>query len=270
LLNKAAAIGTSGISSWQVQTRAYDQYNMNYARGNSNTKALAYAVGYSFVQYRTFEDSTTNHYRTWMEVRTDGGLAAEGDFVNYRLVDSSDNQVTAANTPSLWISPFPYLVYNCMATPCSLAGSTYQESGYMAKYDDLPADTYSQKADTDEGTLTTRVSYPGKLELPVIAASSMQSQWSTEGDLILNWTNPTGETNWSKVDQLRFTLMNTDGFDLLVVKINPNADTVTIPSDVIDDADALGGAVTGVTMQTRAYDKNGINISRGISWYTLP
>lgn len=270
LLNKAAAIGTSGISSWQVQTRAYDQYNMNYARGNSNTKALAYALGYSFIQYRTFEDTNTNHYRTWMEVRTDGGLAADGDFVNYRLVDSSGNQVTPANTPSVWTSPFPYLVYNCMATPCSLADSTYQESGYMAKYDDLPADIYGLKADTNEGTLTTQVSYPGKLELPVIAGSSMQSQWSAEGNLILTWTNPTGETNWSKVDQLRFILMNTDGFDLLAVKINPNADTVTIPSDVIEDAQALGGAVTGVTLQTRAYDKNGINISRGISWYTLP
>ena len=88
--------------------------------------------------------------------------------------------------------------------------------------------------------------------------------------MILNWTNPTTENNWSKVDQLRFILMNVDGFDLLAVKINPNADTVTIPSDVIEDAQALGGAVTGVTMQTRAYDKNGINISRGISWYTIP
>jgi hypothetical protein len=270
LLTKAAAIGASGISSWQVQTRAFSQYNMNHARGNSNTKALAYALGYSYVQYRTFEDSGENHYRTWMEVRTDGGLAAEGDFVNYRLVDSAGNQVTPVNTPSLWITPFPYFVCNCLATTCSYDGSTYQESGYSAKYADLPADTYSLKADTNDGTLAMRVSYPGKLELPVVASASMQSQWSTEGDLTLSWTNPATANNWSKVDQLRFILSNTDGYDLLAVKINPNADTVTIPSNVIADAEALGGPVTGVTMQTRAYDKKGINISRGISWYTLP
>jgi len=101
LLTKAAAIGASGISSWQVQTRAYNQYNMKNARGNSNTKTLAYALGYSYVQYRTFEDSSTNHYRTWMEVRTDGVLAEEGDFVNYRLVDSAGNQATPTNTPTL-------------------------------------------------------------------------------------------------------------------------------------------------------------------------
>ena len=74
---------------------------MKYARGNSNTKTLAYALGFFYVQYRTFEDSSTNHYRAWIDVRTDGGLAAEGDFVNYRLVDSAGNQTTPANTPSL-------------------------------------------------------------------------------------------------------------------------------------------------------------------------
>jgi hypothetical protein len=156
---------------------------MKYARGNSNTKTLAYALGYSYVQYRTLENAGENHYRTWMEVRTDGGLAAEGDFVNYRLVDSAGNQATPTNTPTLWISPFPYFVYNCMSMPCSLGGQ-YQESCYMAKFADLHADTYSQKADTNDGTLTMRVSYPGKLELPVVPGSSMQSQWSTEGDTI--------------------------------------------------------------------------------------
>jgi hypothetical protein len=268
LVNKAAALGNaSGIVSWQVQTRAYDEYGMNYARGNSNSKALPHSIGYSYLQYRTFEESSNNQYRVWMEVRTDGGLASAGDFTNFQIVDSSENLVTPSNTPDFWITPYPYQTYNCMTTPCSL-GSTFQESGFSASYDNLPAGSYTLSADTVSGTLTRDISFPGILELPVVTSASMQFQAELNGDLTLSWTNPTNEPNWSEVDQLRIILTNIDGNEVLWVKVNPAANTLTIPSNVKEDAEALGGGtITGYTMQTRAYDDNNINISRGISWY---
>lgn len=268
LVNKAAALGNSaGIALWQVQTRAYDEYGMNYARGNSNTKALPHSIGYSYLQYRTFEDSNNNQYRTWMEVRTDGGLSSEGDFTNFKVTDSSGNIVTPTNTPNLWITPFPYQVYDCMKTPCSL-GSTYQESGFSASYDNLTEETYTLSAVAGSGTLTRDISFPGKIELPVVPSASMQLQEEGNGDLTLSWTNPTSEPNWSEVDQLRIILTNIDSNEVLWVKVNPADNTLTIPSNVKEDAEALGGGmITGWTMQTRAYDENKINISRGISWY---
>ena len=270
LVNKAAAFGTGGIAAWQVQTRAYDENGANYARGNSTSKYLSYSLGYTYLQYRTFENASNNQYRTWMEVRTDGGLASTGEFTNFRILDSSDNVVTPSNSPTLWITPFPYQTYNCMATPCIL-GSTFQESGFSASYDDLPAGKYRLMADTNDGTPVNEVDFPGKLELPVVPSASMQLVEELNGDLTLSWTSPTSDPNWSEVDQLRVILTSAAGNDVMAVKVNPAANTVTIPSSVKTDAEALGGGtITGYTMQTRAYDENNINISRGISWYVSP
>jgi hypothetical protein len=271
LVNKAAVLyNGSGISSWQVQTRAYDEYGMNYARGNSNRKDLPYSVGYSYLQYRTFEDSSNNQYRVWMEVRTDGGLASAGDFTNFRVLDSSGNVVTPSNTPSLWIDPFPYLIYNCITTPCTIS-SPYQESGFSARYDNLPAGNYTLLADAVSGTLTRNISFPGIIELPVVTSASMQFQTEGNGDLTLSWTNPTNEPNWSSVDQLRVILTSDEGNYILWVKVNPADNTLTIPNSIKNDAEALGGGqITGYTIQTRVYDENNLNISRGISSYSIP
>ena len=41
LLVQAAGLGDSTLSTWEVQTRAYDANNMNFARGNSLRIAIA-------------------------------------------------------------------------------------------------------------------------------------------------------------------------------------------------------------------------------------
>jgi hypothetical protein len=41
LLNQAAGLGDGTLGSWEVQTRAYDENNMNFARGYSNKGILA-------------------------------------------------------------------------------------------------------------------------------------------------------------------------------------------------------------------------------------
>ncbi len=267
LVAKASKLGVGGVTTWQVQTRAYDTNGMNYARGNSDQKGLSYAIGYSYLQYRTFEDASRNQYRAWMEVRTDGGLAATDDFTNFRITDSSDSIVSPSNTPVLWIPQFPYLIYNCLTTPCTL-GNTFEESGFSASYSDLPEGSYQLMADSYEGPLSTVIEFPGKLELPVIPSASMQAQEETNGDLTLSWTNPTTEANWSEVDQIRIVLSDQDGNDLLYVKVKPSDNTVTIPSDAKAIAESIsGGTISQWTMQTRAYDQNNINIARGISWY---
>jgi len=269
LIDKAISLGSAGMVSWQVQTRAYDDNGMNYARGNSSGEELDYAIDYSFMQYRNFEDTASNHYRIWMGVQADGQPVNKADFSNFKVYDDAGDEITPLAAPFLWISAYPYLVYNCQNSPCTLS-NPLKDCGYIAKFDDLPAGDYQFTVDSPEGTLTTHVDYLGKLELPVIASSSFQAQEMTNGDWKLSWTNPTGEANWSEVDQLRFVLANNDGYEVLVVKVSPDVETVTIPDSVIEEASLLGaGEITEVNLQTRAYDETNMNHARGISWLNL-
>jgi hypothetical protein len=118
LIQKASKVGSSNINYWGVQTRAYDEDGMNYTRGNSEMMPLSYSLGWSYLQYRTHENSIDNGYRFWLEVREDGGVATTADFTNFRIADSSGNFIST-ETPNFWTSPFPCLIYDCRTMPCS-------------------------------------------------------------------------------------------------------------------------------------------------------
>jgi uncharacterized surface protein with fasciclin (FAS1) repeats len=228
----------------------------------------SYTLSYAYLQYRSDEEGSYSQCRTWLEVMKDGELAEEGDFTNFKLFDSNGEEVTPIDTPYLWISPFPYLIYDCTVEPCTLS-DPYEESGFTGKFnDDLAAGDYDLTVDTADGqTLSTTVSYPGQLILPSIPTASLSVEELANGDATLSWTNPTDQANWSEVDQLRH-VFGSDNGDILVVKLNPDVEEITIPVSVVDAAENLSGEeIAGWTVQTRAYDKDGMNFSRGFTWY---
>lgn len=114
---------------------------------------------------------------------------------------------------------------------------------------------------------TKDLSYPGKVVLPFVDVNTLASLYSNAGDLLLSWTNPRGDANWDKVNQLRIVLMTDDYTPLVYISSNPNSETFTIPKSVINQAENLGnGNVSWWTIQTRAYDNNNMNYDRGYSF----
>ena len=275
LINTIVSSRNSGLTSWLVQTRTYDENGMNYARGQSNQIPLSCAIGYVALSYRTYEDDSYNRYQAGMDVYTDGGVANDDDFSNFKLLASSGNEITPLSDPSFFKSSFEYPVYNCMSGSCSQSG-TYMDSGFSAKYSELSAGTYKMTVDSTKGTLTTQIDFPGAVSMPVIPSSSVGIEESDEGAWTLTWTNPTDDDNWSEVDQLRFVFrvvydeMNIDE-EVMVVKVSPDAETVTIPSDAMSEVESIisgnigDRSITEVRIETRAYEDN-MNYARGISF----
>ena len=71
--------------------------------------------------------------------------------------------------------------------------------------------------------------------------TSMQAHWSN-GDLVLSWTNPTGELNWQEVDQMRVVLFDVDYNDKVFVSPDKSAETVSLPAELLTKAAAIGAS----------------------------
>lgn len=130
------------------------------------------------------------------------------------------------------------------------------------------SNSYDPSNDTSTKIEATKdLSYPGKVVLPYVDFNTMDSLYSNSGDLVLSWTNPTGDANWDKVNQLRIVLMTKDYTSLVYIPANPNSETLTIPESLINQAENLGyGNVSWWAIQTRAYDNNNMNYARGYSF----
>jgi hypothetical protein len=106
--------------------------------------------------------------------------------------------------------------------------------------------------------------FPGHINLPFMSSDSMVAQWNG-GDLGLSWTNPTSDSNWGAVDQLRVVVFDDLGNSVLYIRPAKNDESVTIPSTLVSDAATLrgGSRIDAWQVQTRAYNTDGINFSRG-------
>ncbi len=267
VIETISSLRSTGVTSWLIQAKAYDENEMNYARSVSNPVPTFYSIGYTFLQYRTFEDGGSSYpYRLWMQVYTNGESAEDGDFYNLTIYDSDGNDVTPASPPGFEVDDLDYPVCDCLSGTCSWSASG-ADNGFFAKFSDLPADDYTLTVDCADGTLATRIDFPGAVALPVIASSSVTvHDTADDEDGKVTWTNPTDEDNWSEVDEIRLFFSDSDGNTVLMVKVSPDAESVTIPIDAINEAEALtSGDITTLQIQTRAYDENNMQYARGVS-----
>jgi len=268
LVSQASNLGNGALARWQVQTRAIDANGMNYARGNSNTIGLSFAISSSYLQYRNYENPANNRYAAWIGVAKDGQPAQSTDVLGFTITGSAGNPVTPVS-PSFYRSQ-PYYFYNCATTPC-ITTENIIDSGFTARIDNLLADEYQIEVDAADGQkFATGVTYAGQLVLPFVSSATMQANWSNAplltGDLALSWTNPTGDPNWASVDQLRIVIVAADSTEVLYIRPAAGANTVTIPEPLVNQAQALGhGLLDKWTIQTRALDDNGMNDARGFS-----
>ena len=152
-----------------------------------------------------------------------------------------------------------------MVNPCTEQADNI-DSGYWANFSNLSAGDYQIEVEAANGQkITKAITYPGQLILPGVAIATMDAQWSN-GDLVLRWTNPIGETNWNEVDQLRIVMTATDGSEVLYIRTNPTVETLTIPESLVTKVENLGhGTMDQWVIQTRAYDANSMNFARGYS-----
>jgi len=229
--------------------------------GDGGNDAPLYDFGAYFLQYRVSENLSTG-YQAFLPMTKNGQAIQETDITDIRMFDSANNAVIAT-TEGFNVESYMYL--NCMVTPCAQSGPL-NENGFYGSYASLPSDTYNFEVDTADGqTLSLDVLYQGQLVLPLVSSSTMQSTW-VGSDLVLNWDNPTGSSNWAEVDQLRIRLFDGTGTPVLYIRLDPTAETVTINGSLLNQAIGLGnGVLQSWEVQTRAYDANGMNFARGYS-----
>ena len=107
--------------------------------------------------------------------------------------------------------------------------------------------------------------YSGQLVIPFVSSTTMSAAYSVAGDLTLNWTNPTTETNWAEVDQLRIVLYIASGSEVLYIRPALTAQTITIPASLITQVVSTLGPLTSWQIQTRAFTASGLHEARGLS-----
>jgi hypothetical protein len=265
LVSQTADLGHGELAFWLIQTRAYDENDMNFARGYSNEIAIAlsYKINDAYLQYRNYENPSSNRYSAWIGITMDGEPIQSTEVVGFEITDSTGN--TVIPTDSQFYRSAPYYYYNCTTNPCTEQADNV-DSGYWANFSNLLSGDYRIEVEAADGQKFTKdITYPGQLILPGVDIATMNARLSN-GDLVLDWTNPKNENNWNEVDQLRIVLTATDGAEVLYIRMNSSAETVTIPESLITKVENLGhGTMDLWEIQTRAYDDNEMNFARGYS-----
>jgi hypothetical protein len=221
-----------------------------------------YALEYAFITYRRYE-SGEQRYQAIMGVSANGSGCETTDIVDWALRDGSGNKIMS--TSSGLYSEL-YFLYNCSTGSCSLDGRL-EDTGVWGFFSAIPADSYRIEIEMENGqVLGAEQHFPGQINLPFVSSDSMTAQWNN-GDVELAWTNPTSDSNWDTVDQLRVLIFDDLGNSVLYMRPARDDESVTIPATLVSEAASLhgGSRLDAWQVQTRAYDNDGMNFSRAYS-----
>jgi hypothetical protein len=224
--------------------------------------ANQYSIDYVQITYRRYETGA-DRYQGWITLTDNSGPIQESDVQS--IVMRNSEGIEQLETAGDFVQ-MRYITYDCMTGACSQSGPI-EDSGFWSRYESLSPDTYTLEAVMENGqTLSATQTFAGTLELPYVSGNSMSSELSN-GDLVLSWSNPDTEDNWSEVDQLRIVIFDNLGNDVLLVRLLPTDQTVTIPASLVAQAEVVNGgsALYSWQIQTRALDANGNNNARAYS-----
>lgn len=217
-----------------------------------------------YLQYRTFENPSSNTYRGWIAVTKNGNPVNEEEVISLQALDSKDNELTPIPGRSGYSEESLY-TYDCTASTCK-DPLLVKDSGFYGTFSEIKKDTYKFEVIVYGGQkITKSMFYPSKLELPVVSSSTIDAKILSSGDMEVSWSNPTSATNWNQVDELRMLARSEDGRNALHVKINTAKQKVFIPKSLMTDAQSLYGDFGSIQIQTRAFDNNQMNYARGVS-----
>jgi len=216
-----------------------------------------------YIQYRTHENESYDHNSIWIGLNKNDQPIEEHEIEDIIIKDYMGNKI---NYFQKWFWHGRYYSYNCLSGDCSEFGPFF-ESGFIYRLEeDITPGMYHFRVETAEGqTLTGEIDYPRKLKLPVVSSSSMQSKHEND-DLVLYWKNPTIQSNWNEVHELRIILVDNMGNWIVYSAVNREDESLTIPTSTIERAESLHDTnVAEWQVQTRANSAEGMNYARGVS-----
>jgi len=224
--------------------------------------SFAYSIEWPYIQYRVIENEERGFFRGWFDVTKNDMPVEEDEIRSITVTDSGGNIMDISDKG---FHPYVFYRFDCVTGACSEYGPTFRSGFYMNFEDDLATGSYWIEIETVDGQAEKYVYYFGKLELPVVNSASMTSRYDNR-DLVLNWINPINQDNWQEVDELRILLIDDIGQEILYVAANKNDQSITIPSRILANAEAIYGTnFTEWGVQTRAFDPNGMDYARGYS-----
>lgn len=221
-----------------------------------------YDVEYASIMYRRYE-SGLERYQVSIGISDNGSPCADTDVVGWMLIDDLGNEISFTDN-SFYADT--YMWFDCSSVSCSQDGPL-DDTGVWAHYGNLQADSYTVEIEMENGqVLNTARSFSGQLNLPFVPSDSLVARWNG-GDLELSWANPTTDSNWEAVDQLRIVIFDDLGNSVIYIRPATTDTSVTIPSALLTQATTLqdGNRLDSWQIQTRSYDPNGMNYSRAYS-----
>lgn len=266
--NVVPQAGDAGLT-WQLNPGSYlvAVSSATPGLGSYVLKADSMAVTFirQYLQYRTYENTANNRFMAWVDYKDGNALLLPGDLLSAAIFDSfgaeisptSQEFITGGYVTAAWDPG------TASFTSIVLDG----DSGFsfnLANQTDLPGGPYSfQVVPAVGGLLTSNLTYPGRVDLPVVVSSGMNAQWNPDGSLTLSWNEPPGT-----FDQYRVVLSNSNGRVIFFGRCFPGISQVTLQADLVTqislEANLPAGATVNWTMQTRNY-VGSENYARGIS-----
>jgi hypothetical protein len=224
-----------------------------------------------YLQYRTYSDPARNQFRGWVDF-LDRGLPIEDVITSVRLT----NLTTSTQVPveSAVFQDNIYYFNNSWDSAANKLGPVWEPtyySGYGVYFPigtDLSAGNYQLEATTQAGDdLTGQVITLGnRLELPVVNAASMASEW-VNGDLKLSWQDQPGPQN-----RARIWIVGGDptNFDVILgLYVPAGTQEVVIPKRAINNAKALRDYDSAHWTIELHYSENNNNSARSYSDYVM-
>ena len=230
------------------------------------TTDLAVDMSWYYIQTRNDEWRTGPVTTSWVEFtmpELDDRHAENWMVHDLELTDGTGDVV--ADFYDYDFSKSTYVTYNCETGTCEVTAEDSVSTGYFTRPDYVVQnETYTFTAKAANGDVITKTfASPAATVVPHIHASSVTPTWETDGSLTISWTNPTGETNWSLISQIRI-IMWSETEKELSVRATAAMTSVNIPASVLALVDVDESTGTVFRMQTRAY-KDGVNYARGQS-----
>jgi len=246
-----------GVNSFAPGTGAY-------LLTTTNTTA-ALTLTRQFVQFATYENPADNHFRAWVDYKDNGNLLQAGDLLSASLFDPQGVEVVPGSLQFI-ATNYAVAAWDPALSEFGLIGID-GDSGFSFNMDsqaDLAAGDYTFVVVPAVGSpLISTLSFPGKVELPTVAAASMSAQWNLDGSLTLSWTEPAGS-----FEQYRVVMYDQSGNAIFFGRTVPGVNQVTLQAALVaqigQTSQLTPQAVISWVMQTRAYQ--GLdNYARGIS-----
>jgi hypothetical protein len=270
-VNDDVGSGTNSAISMQlpagtyvIAVNSFDQATGAYSL-TTTTNSASLTLLRQYVQFRTFEDPANNHFRAWVDYKDNGNLLQPDDLLSARLFDPQGMEVIPTSL-QFFTGSYTVAAWNPAQSAFESIG-TDGDSGFtfnLANQADLPAGTYSFEVQPAVGgPLISSLNYPGKVELPTVAAASMSAQWNQDGSLTLSWAEPAG-----LFDQYRVVLSDQSGNAIFYGRTVPGVSQVTLQAALVAQigqfSQVAPQATVSWTMQTRNYVGSD-NYARGIS-----